>query len=115
MVETAVCRSQLPILHHPMAKFKLLLPMGEATFRRERAGDESRARWLVVLPATGSDGNVAEGPTGGPVALAALAEVPWLANIVVVEVTKLGFHAFAPGAWYDFVCRPLFCGLILII
>lgn len=61
----------------------------------------------LVFAATSADGDVAEGPTGRPVPLAAPAEVPRLINIVIVEVTKLGFHAFASGAWDYLLCRPL--------
>jgi len=60
------------------------------------------------LPATCPYGYVAKGSAGGPVPLAALAEMPRLINVVVVEVAKLGFHALASWTWYDPI-RSLFC------
>lgn len=43
----------------------------------------------LILPTATADGDVAEGPTAGPVSLAGLAEVPWLRQAVVVVVTEL--------------------------
>lgn len=60
-------------------------------------------RRRLGLPPASSNRNVSEGPTSGPVPLAALAEMPWLINVVVVEVAKLGLHALASRAWYDFI------------
>lgn len=51
---------------------------------------------------------VAKGSAGSPVPLAALAEMPRLINVVVVEVAKLGFHALASWTRYDPLCS-LFC------
>jgi len=52
----------------------------------------------AVLPAAGSDGDIAEGAAGGPVAVAGLAEVAGLVDVVVVEVAELGLLALAPRA-----------------
>lgn len=69
----------------------------------------------LVLAAACADGDVAEGPTGGPVAVAALTEVSRLINIVVVEVTEFGLHAFASGAGDYFLRRPLFFIIVVIV
>jgi len=58
---------------------------------------------VLVLAATGPDGNVAHGAAGGPVALAVLAEVARLVDVVVVEVAELGVHAVAARAWQHLV------------
>lgn len=41
--------------------------------------------------------------TSGPIPLAIPAEVPRLANIVIVEVAELCFHAIAARAWHDYI------------
>lgn len=48
--------------------------------------------------AAAPDGDVPEGATTCPVALAGLAEVPRLSQAVVVEVAELGVCGFASGA-----------------
>lgn len=65
------------------------------------------------LPATCPYGYVAKGSAGRPVPLAALAEMPWLVNVVVVEVAKLGFHALASWTWYDPIRFLLFTLFII--
>lgn len=62
--------------------------------------------WWLGFTATGTNRNITKSPTCRPVSLAALAEVPRLVNIIVVEVTKFGLHALASRARYDLV-RPL--------
>ena len=69
---------------------------------------------VLVLAAAGADGDVAHGAAGGPVALAVLAEVARLVDVVVVEVAELGVHAAAPRAWQDLV-RLLQLHLLLLL
>lgn len=56
----------------------------------------------LALAPTGPHGHVPHAPTGGPIPLAVLAKVAGLVDIVVVEVTKFGVHAFASRAREDF-------------
>jgi hypothetical protein len=44
--------------------------------------------------------NIPNISTSSPIPLAIPAEVPRLANIVIVEVSELCFHAIAARAWY---------------
>jgi hypothetical protein len=53
---------------------------------------------VLVLAAAGPNGHVPHGTAGGPVALAVLAEVARLVDVVVVEVAEFGVHAVATGA-----------------
>lgn len=76
-------------------------------------GDREGAQG-TVLAAAGADGDVAHGAAGGPVALAVLAEVARLVDVVVVEVAELGVHAAAPRAWQDLV-RLLQLHLLLLL
>lgn len=118
MPETAVLR-RLP-LPDDGVEIELLHPGGSV---EQAAIGERRhpraARWLGFA-AAGTDGNIAEGAAGGPVTLAALAKVSGLVNVVVIEVTEFGLHAFAPRTWNDLV-RPLFrrwigfLGLLIVI
>lgn len=75
-------------------------------FRSTFIDTGSMARWLN-LPATGAHRDVSEGPTSRPVPLAALAEMPWLINVVVIEVTELSFHALASRTGYYLLCSLL--------
>ena len=98
-----------PIQNQPFLQPKLVDIIGsfiEATTVRERNCAAARR---LALPASGTDGDVSEGPPGRPVPLAALAEMPWLVNVVVVEVAELGFHALAPWARYDLLWPLLHC------
>jgi hypothetical protein len=44
--------------------------------------------------------------TSSPIPLAIPAEVPRLANIVIVEVAELCFHAIAARAWHYYIRLP---------
>lgn len=103
MPETAVLR--LPLPHHRV-EIELLHAAGGVEQAAVGEGRHPRLARRLGLAAAGADGYVTEGAAGRPVALAALAEVPGLVDVVVVEVTEFGLHAFAPRAWDDLL-RPL--------
>jgi len=97
----------MPLIQdQPLFQTKLLLNRGRESTVEKPCRVMARR---FGLPATGAYGYVAEGSAGGPVPLAALAEMPWLINVVVVEVTKLGFHALASWTWYDPISSLFFC------
>ncbi|MED6212957.1 hypothetical protein PIB30_088506 [Stylosanthes scabra] len=56
----------------------------------------------------GTNRDVSEGPSDGPVPLASFAKVSWMINDVVVEVTELGFHALVPWTRYDLIWLLLY-------
>ena len=58
-------------------------------------------RGVLITAAPGAHGDVSHGTAGRPVALAVLAEVTRLVEIIVVVVAELGCHAGAPRARKD--------------
>jgi len=64
--------------------------------------DNNTGQWFC-FPTTGTNRNVPECATGGPVTVAAFAKVPRLISVVVVEVTELCLHALASRTCYDLV------------
>lgn len=61
---------------------------------------------MLVSAPSGADGNAPRRSAGGPVPLAALAEVPRLVDVVVVEVAELGVRAVAARAGEELVWLP---------
>ena len=64
---------------------------------------------MPVSPVATTDWNVAEGTATCPVSPTAFAEVAWLSEAVVVEVTELGVGGFASWTfqcrfWHGYVC-----------
>ena len=108
------CSDDMPLLNHPFQLKRLHRHdpwrIKDAIFRQPT---KSLARGFG-FSAAGSNRDITEGPTGGPIPLAALTEMAWLINIVIIEVTKFGVHAFASRTGDDLV-RPFFCRLLIWI
>lgn len=83
----------------------------QASFRKPTKSTTARR---LIFPATSTNGNITKSPTCCPVSLAALAEMPRLVNVIVVEVTKFSLHALTSRAWDDLL-RPLFRRWIFLI
>lgn len=100
MPETAVLR-RLPLPHYGV-EIKLLHSGGSVKQTALGEGRHPRAAARRLgFAAAGADRHIAESAAGGPVALAAFAEVSRLINVVIVEITEFSLHAFASGALND--------------
>ena len=58
---------------------------------------------VLVLAAASTNRHIPHGSAGRPVSLTLLAEVAWLVDIVVVEITELGVEAVASRTRKDLV------------